>query len=253
MDNTLREKMLDAPLIIHGFVDNEPECNYERYLTELINHSTVLMTKSKGKVFKWENRQDHGECDAISDNYSIDYKLLATKSSLQCSRETSGSITKQGDGFYAFGCARWPEGKEFTYIRLVAALRKYSEDDLRRIAINPINKIEREISIVLKSLRVRKNLLLFYPYTMSFSEPHSFKDACNSITEAFNEDLQGLNTYRKREVSDCDTFLSLVYDEKLLIYTASSGLWRLDDFVELSNSKIYMDLYYRYGNNGFNY
>ncbi len=37
IDDTLQEEMLEAPLIIKGFVDNEPLCNYERYMTELLN------------------------------------------------------------------------------------------------------------------------------------------------------------------------------------------------------------------------
>ena len=128
IDPTLQEKMLDAPLIIKGFVDDEPECNYELYLTELINHSRLFMQKSKGEMFRWEEKQAHGECDAVSKNYSIDYKLFATRSSLQGLRETSGSITKIAGGGIAFGVGRWPIGKTFTGVRTVAAIRKYSID-----------------------------------------------------------------------------------------------------------------------------
>lgn len=74
--------MLDAPLIIQDYVNDEPECNYERYLTELINHSGLFMQKSKGTAFEWKEHQDHGECDAVSEHYSIDYKLLITRTSM---------------------------------------------------------------------------------------------------------------------------------------------------------------------------
>ena len=253
IDPTLQEKMIDAPLIINGFVNDEPECNYELYLTELINQSKLFMQKSEGKVFKWEEHQAHGECDAVSKNYSIDYKLLATKSSLQGLRETSSTITKTKDGAIAFGIGRWPMGETFTSIRTVAALRRYALEDLFGIAMKPVGKIECEVSIILKSLRAKKNLLLFYPYTMMFSEPHTFEEGCNSITEAFNEDLESIGRYRRNETSDFDTFLCTIYEKKLLIFQLTAENWQLEDFVEMECSKIYMDLYYEYGNNGFNW
>ena len=253
IDKTLREKILDAPLIIRDYVNDEPECNYERYLTELLNHSPLFKKKSKGAVFKWVERQEHGECDAVSENYSIDYKLFVTKSRLHGLQATSSRITKIKDGAIAFGTGRWPSGKPFTCIRTVAALRQYSIDDLNRIADAPNGDIEKEISIILKNLRVKKNLLLFYPYTMSFSEPHSFEDGCKSISEAFNEDLSNIRVYRKREAAEFDTFLCTIYDMKLLIFESIVDAWELKDFVEMEQSKIYMDLYYAYGNNGFNY
>lgn len=245
--------MLEAPFIIHDFVNNEPNCNYERYLTELINHSALFMQKSKGTPFEWIEHQDHGECDAVSDCYSIDFKLLDTRSRLQGLRETSSSITKYMDGAYGFGLGRWPAGKEFIAIRTVAALRQYSNEDLRRIASAPIGQIEKEVSIILKTLRVKKNLLLFYPYTLLFSEPHSFSDGCNSISEAFNDDLHNVLLYRRREAPDYDTFLCAIYEGKMLFFEDVDGQWRLEDNVEMSSSKIYMDIHYTYGNSGFNY
>lgn len=64
------EKMLDAPLIIHGFVNDEPKCNYERYMTELLNCSALFMSKTGGEKFCWNEKQDHGECDATTSSYS---------------------------------------------------------------------------------------------------------------------------------------------------------------------------------------
>lgn len=253
IDSTLQEKMLDAPLIIKGFVNDEPECNYELYLTELINHSKLFMQKSEGEAFKWEEHQSHGECDAVSKNYSIDYKLLATRSSLQGLRETSSRITKNAEGGIAFGLGRWPAGIPFTGVRTVAALRSYSLKDFNKIATNPDGRIEREISIILKSLRVKKNLLLFYPYTLMFSEPHSFESGCGSIAEAFNYDLDRIGSYRRYEAPGFDTYLSTIYEKKLLIFQLTDEAWQLEDFVEMELSKIYMDLYYAYGNNGFNF
>ena len=135
----------------------------------MIKRSALFMKKTEGRKFKWIANQDHGECDAVTELYSIDFKLLATKSSLQAKRETSGSITKKNDGCILFGVGRLPIGEKFTYIRTVAALRDYSVDDLKRISKSCENDIERNISVILKNVRTPKNLLLLYPYIMSFT------------------------------------------------------------------------------------
>lgn len=253
IDKTLMEKMLDAPLIIRGFVNDEPKCNYERYMTELLNCSTLFMNKTGGEKLCWKEKQDNGECDAATSSYSIDYKLLATKSSLQAKRETSGSITKMADGCIAFGVGRLPAGEKFTYIRTVAALRSYSLEELEKISAGGKDNVEKNVSVILKNVRTKKNLLLFYPYIMSFSEPHTFRDGCKSIENAFNEDLNQIRLYRDLNAPGFETYICTIYENKLLIFENDGKQWALQDGVDMMSSEIYKDLYYSYGNNGFNY
>lgn len=245
--------MLDAPLIIHGFVNDEPKCNYERYMTELLNCSTFFMDKTMGDKFCWSQKQDHGECDATTTFYSIDYKLLATNSSLQAKRETSGSITKIREGAIAFGIGRLPVGEKFTYVRTVSVLREYSLEGLESISDDSKNIIEKNISVILKNVRTKKNLLLFYPYIMSFSEPHTFTNGCKSIENAFNEDLSQIRLYRERHAPNFETYICTIYEEKLLIFEDDGKQWVLKDSVDIMSSETYKYLYYSYGNNGFNY
>ena len=253
IDKTLQEKMLDAPLIIHGFVNDEPKCNYERYMTELLNCSAFFMNKTGGEKLCWNEKQDHGECDATTSIYSIDYKLLTTNSFLQAKRETSGSITKIGDGCIAFGIGRLPAGEKFTYIRTVAALRSYSLEELEMISAGSKDNVEKNVSMILKNVRTKKNLLLFYPYIMSFSEPHTFRDGCKSIENAFNEDLNQIRLYRELNAPGFETYICTIYENKLLIFENEGKQWALQDSVDMMTSEIYKDLYYSYGNNGFNY
>ena len=235
-DDTLQEKMLDAPLIIHRFVNDEPKCNYERYITELLNCSVFFMKKTSEEKLYWNEKQDHGECDAatLADSYSIDYKLLATNTSIQAKRETSGSITKIGSGCIAFGIGRLPAGEKFTYIRTVATLRKYSLEDLERISVNSKDSIEKNVSVILKNIRTKKNLLLFYPYIMSFSEPHTFREGCKSIEDAFNEDFNQIRIYRERKVPEYETYICTIYEDRLLIFEDNGKQWVLQDMQEKS-------------------
>lgn len=245
--------MLDAPLIIHGFVNDEPKCNYEKYLTELLNGSAFFMNKTDGEKLCWNEKQDNGECDAVTSNFSIDYKLFATSSSLQAKRETSVSIKKMSDGCIAFGIGRLPAGKLFTYVRTVAALREYSLEKLKSIPKDSRERIEKEISRILNNIRTEKNLLLFYPYIMSFSEPHGFEDGCKSIEDAFNEDLNQIRLYRESKVPNFETYICTIYENMLLIMEDTGSQWKLQDSVDIMSSSIYRDLYYCYGNYGMNY
>ena len=88
---------------------------------------------------------------------------------------------------------------------------------------------------------------------MSFSEPHSFREGCKSIEDAFNEDLNQIRLYRESHAPDFETYICTIYENKLLIFENDGKQWALQDSVDMMSSEIYRDLYYSYGNNGFNY
>lgn len=249
IDGALREKMLDAAFIIRDFVTGETNCNYELYLIELINNSDVFMQKSNGELFKWQANQAHGESDAFTETYSVDFKLLATKTSLHSISVTSMRIVKMSDGCKVYRIGRYPQGKTFTYVRTVPALRDLSMKDLQTIEEYQKNKIEEDVSIILKTLRTKKNLLLFYPYVLSFSEPRSFEQGCESITNAFNEDLNNICAYRRKKAEHYDTFLTTIFEDRFLIFEEENGSWVIKETIEMSLSETYMALISQYGKN----
>lgn len=55
--------MFDAPVTVRNFVRNDPLCNYEFYMVELLNHSKE-MRKMHPQEFVWQGDQAHAECDA---------------------------------------------------------------------------------------------------------------------------------------------------------------------------------------------
>ncbi len=241
IDLSLCEKMLEAPMIIKGFVYNDPICNYEKYLTEIINCSVLFLDKSKGEEYYFIEKQDHGEDDAVSVNYSVDYKLFASKSSLQALRETSCIQFISGD-ICLIGKSRLPSGESFPYIRLMAALRNYSYDDFVRIRINPRTDIDKELLFVIKSLCVKKNILLFYPYYLFFSEKKVFENGIRIIEEALNDDLHELLLLREKEVPDYDTFFCTIYENNMLFFEMEKNTLYFKDNVELKLSRLFMEL-----------
>ena len=50
-----------------------------------------------------------------------------------------------------------------------------------------------------------------------------------------------------------ETYLCTVYDDKLLIFQDAGNKWILQDSVNMMESKVYRDLFYEYGNYGFNF
>ena len=250
IDQTLKEKLLEAPFIVHNFVEGENNCNYELYLIELINSSNHFMNMTKGEHFKWSEKQDKGEYDATTSVYSIDFKLFATKSTLQGIRETSLNISKLSEGCIAYGPSRMRmnnSGESFDYVNTVAAIRKYSINGMNRIALRADDIIEDNVSTILKNLRTQKNILLFYPYILMFSEPHPFEEAYDIISEAFNEDLGAIRIYREQEAPGYDTYLCSIYDKKLIIFQDTSSLWEFKDSVDLASSTIFSNLSLNYG------
>ncbi|MFD3014157.1 hypothetical protein ACFKJG_00110, partial [Streptococcus agalactiae] len=98
-------KQLPPATIIKGFVAGETKCNYEIYLLELLNKSVYFREKGKSKFHAPED-ESHGECDAVADDYKIDFKLLSSSSRLQASSLFSPSITNLGNGITAIGESR---------------------------------------------------------------------------------------------------------------------------------------------------
>ena len=79
MKPELMLKMLDAPVTVRNFVRNDPLCNYEFYMVELLNHSNE-MRKLHPQEFVWQGDQAHAECDAYSATISFTIRYLLPSS-----------------------------------------------------------------------------------------------------------------------------------------------------------------------------
>ena len=97
IDPRIKFKLLPPATIIKNFVDGEPDCNYENYLLELLNKSSHFKDKGQSPFSKPLN-ENNGQCDAISKNYEIDFKLLSSSTRLQASHLFSPGISNYGDG-----------------------------------------------------------------------------------------------------------------------------------------------------------
>ena len=158
LEYNLQIILLPAQYIIKNFVKGEKDCDYEKYLLELINESRYF----EG-VFHSPKTENFGECDAISNNYQIDFKLLASKTALQASSLFSPQIYTLSDGVTSY-CRCKKEDGNITATRLFAALRGKKYDELCKIRNNAtkISGVENDIMTMLKMFEKEKNILFFF-------------------------------------------------------------------------------------------
>ena len=82
--------------------------------------------------FVYQQDQAHGEADAASGNYGLDYKMIASQTALQANAVFSHQIWKEMDGVIAYGAAKNQTGT-INVTRIFAALRSLEMVELKRI------------------------------------------------------------------------------------------------------------------------
>lgn len=243
---TMKANILPAPVIIKNFVRGEKQCNYELYLLELINASTWFSEKYPGGFCR-PISESHGECDAINQNYQLDFKLLASKTKLQSKSILSPQIYIENG--VTFFCGSKKADGHVQATRIFAAFRGLTLNDLFEIRNSDVKKhgVENDTLEVLKTLETKKNLLLFFPYAFTFEKPHLHDEAIQSITEALNHDFGVALSYRNHYANGYDTFLTCIYDDTFLIYCVCDEKLQLCDSVVTSDVKTFARLLDNYG------
>ena len=234
MKPELMLKMLDAPVTVRNFVRNDPLCNYEFYMVELLNHSKE-MRKMHPQEFVWQGDQAHAECDAYSGDYGIDFKLIASQSRMKATSNLSPQHRIDANGVtvsYGSKASYLNREKEMTVTRLHAALRRTSLEDLERIRNDTgLLPFEKDIQVFLKKLETKKNLLLFYPYEFSFTDNQHPEDEIEVLTTALQKDFVNAFRYRSKVLPDYETYLTTVYYNDFVLYRIVDDQLDLMDIV----------------------
>lgn len=217
----LRLRVLEAPFIIKDYVIGEKRCNYELYLTELLNNSKWIR-KYHDSYFEYQESQSSGECDAYSGNYGIDFKLIASKTQLQARSILSFKIEKFMDGTILKSAQG--EGRNVQITRLNAALREKNTEELEIIRNRTTKEygIENDVITFIKTLETNKNLLLFYPFVFFFEKD----DYCNGdkiVVESLQYDFGQALLYRNQKVQNKTTLFSTIYKDDFLLMNVEDG------------------------------
>ena len=234
MKPELMLRMLAAPVTVRNFVKNDPLCNYEFYMVELLNLSKE-MRKLHPKEFVWQGDQAHSECDAYSGDYGIDFKLIASQSRMKASSNFSNQYTLIMHGVTIVRenkASASNREKEITATVMHVALRQTSLDDLEKIRYNTgLSQIENDIQVFLKKLETKKNLLLFYPYEFSYQGNIHPEGEIELLTSALQDDFVNAFRYRSKVLPNYDTFLTTVYYNNFLLFRIIDNQLELMDVV----------------------
>lgn len=242
MNNSpLRFQMLEAPLLIKNYVTGDSLCNYEIYLKEIINASSWFAQYFPNSFCPPDN-ENSGECDVYSDNYGLDFKLIASKTALQAKSIHSFQIYKMMDGAYAF-CGPKKSGN-MTITRLPQALRGKTQEELLEARDNALKQqgINNDIKEYLDTIETKKNLLLYFPYRFSFDSPNILIDDIQSIIKACKEDFGVSLAYRAMHYPTLDTFFIFLYDYYFVVSKWMNNSFVLLDAVPVEKSDTFMHL-----------
>lgn len=80
-DLELMIRPMPPSAVVSNFVERVPYSNYEICLRELVNSSTYFLDKGKS-IYGGPPSEEAGQCDAISKEYELDFKLLDSQTRL---------------------------------------------------------------------------------------------------------------------------------------------------------------------------
>ena len=245
ISDELQMDILHAAFLNTNFITGEENCNYEKYLLELVNHSIYFREKSNFEEYTNPPSEANGECDCNSPTYQMDFKLLESTTRFQASKELTNQIQKFCEGVTGHCTARKPNTK-MQVTRLHAALRGCDCEELHDYLSKEYKygTIENDIKTYVKLLTIKKNMLFFFPYRFSLKKQYSFKCAVESITSALEQDFKESNLFRGKYCMGYDTYLSYVYDDNLIVNKfEKGGKLQMVDTIYLFKSKTYCKLY----------
>ena len=243
MMSRLCSQLLPPYLINQGYVHGDEEkCNYELYLVELLNCCSNFMSLFK-RPFEHQTIQSHGEPDAISGEYGLDFKLAVSTSEMQANGILKLQIWKLMGAVTIYGEPKNPKGRVLA-TRLYVALRSFNEDSLDQLNGEEIKeKSDEDVLAFREKLLTPKNLLFFFPYRMSHLENNNKLDICiQEMKSALWSDFSSAMRFRKRKVPNFYTYFCTIYNELFVLMRPDNDDFRLIDVIELNRSETYKEL-----------
>lgn len=239
----IRTLFLPAAFIKDGYVrikGKKGDDTYEDYLRELLNESEHFMMLTEGEKLERPLVEYNGENDAVSEKYSIDFKLILGHSAQLAIANTSYQISTNKDKSIYFYNS--PMGKgEYSAVRLHSLLRNYSKNALEEIIAGEyfqnknIGHIEKtDIKCYLKSLMYNKNLLLFYPVIFYLVDKSKIKASglCEFLFTHFKNSL----IIRKEKYPGYDTYFATIFEKKLMLLKYENNELAFVENIDLEKS-----------------
>ncbi|MDM8275761.1 hypothetical protein [Enorma phocaeensis] len=233
---------LPPSTIVSGFVSGIKVGNYEAYLRELLNNSSHFM-KLGGSPFVAPESEDRGQCDAISQHYELDFKLLVSQTEMQAASILTPQPFVEAAGVTFFAECKNPDGR-ITVTRIHAALRGLSMNELEntRLGLAEKSLASKDIAQILAVSEVKKNVLFLFPYDLSFNNPIKRTDAVKIIGDALAGDFGNLFLYRNKHAAGFDTFLTVKHLNEFLVFRGEQDWLKFIEPIPVSKMPAYAAL-----------
>ena len=248
MDKTLTAKLLPAALICKDFINRMADCDYEIYLREVVNAFSYFKGRSKGLVYTAPPRESHGEWDCISENYSLDFKLIASETALRARNLFSGGIYQMAEGVTAYCSPKVeadnPKYKPIQATRIFAALRSVDLAELKSIRKSKEKQqgIETDIKALLDTLETQKHILMFFPYEFFTETDNDFSVVVSDIIEALTQDFSEAFKYRKDVAAQFDVYFTFIYAGHFVLAELCENELKLVETIKETSSPTYMKI-----------
>lgn len=245
IDTRLKAKMLYTTLALKDGLCDSQYSNPEIYLREFLNKSVYFQDKSKGQPYHEPESEAHGECDAVTPSYSIDFKTLMSSSMGQARRMSSLQTIQDSNGVILESVnPKAVPKREYKGAIMLKVLRHYNSADLEsRIYARqePIETVK-DIDVFLKILRTKKNLLFFLPCVFSLDDPEESDDLAEITGRALSSDVSHFMPYREQHVVDKETYFSTLAGDDFVIWKYEKNSLKYIESIPTSESATYMKL-----------
>lgn len=175
-----------------------PKVTYENFLIDIINFSQYFSAKhSFMEYFILTTEQAHGEDDAYTSDYQLDFKLLVGSNVMRMKNRNMPEIdySHMSQGFI-FSKIREVE-EEIPDETILLDIAKVKIEDLKKEVY-----ANSTIKSVVKNIKKPKNLFMYYPYEYVLKNNAEYVLVVPGILNAF----KNLLIYRDELKLDKDTF-----------------------------------------------
>lgn len=245
VDN-LRVSMICPQLFVNDLIqdrNSRPLFNYEDWARELVNESPAFMGLTGGEEFGAPVSEAHGECDAVTNAYELDFKLILGESYTR-------AVSLTSRGYVTFGGLTLTQSAksrktEQVGLHIHVALRDYSVSQLENLLASEIkdsanDDSDRDIRGLLCCMDHAKNLMLIYPYRFDCSDGSPAQE--KTVNAALYYDFGNVLTLRRKRHACRDTYLAYFLDDAMVITKVDErGLVPFDE-VAVSKSKTYVSI-----------
>lgn len=229
------QKIMPKYLLLNGknaFAD----VTYEDFLIDIINGSSFFKSKcSIMEHYVLNAEQSHGEDDAYTSDYQLDFKLLVSDDVMRARNHNMPEMdySMMDEGF-VFTKTKEPV-EEVPDETILLDIANCSIEDLKNERF-PSNAVRS----VVKNIKKPKNIFMYYPY--EYQQVNSKYEYHWLVSEVCETTFNNLLSYRDELNLGKDTFFCIKVNEYFMIYEWFNGKMVYRDKVHEYLASNYMGL-----------